>query len=113
LSVYWIGGMYEVFRLLRDRELDDKNDRFFQVLKTLELLRMPLEKHEIAKDRVLKQPVELSRAPPRGDASDQYTYDVGDPTRAHIMPFGLSERGSVCWQAIDLRVCPVTLYGCS
>jgi hypothetical protein len=103
LSVYWVGGMYETFRLLRERGLDDKNDRFTHVLRDLELLRMPLEKHEIAKDRLLKQPATLVRHPSRSDPSDAYAYAISDSKRAHIMPMGISARGSVTWHVIDLR----------
>src|SRR5258708_6520085 len=50
MSEYWVGGMYETFRLLRQRGLADTSTAFAEILRDLELLRMPLEKHEIAKD---------------------------------------------------------------
>jgi hypothetical protein len=31
LSAYWIGGTYETFRLLRDRKLNDDDERFSAV----------------------------------------------------------------------------------
>ena len=50
LSEYWVGGMYETLRLLRQRGLADTSSSFAEILGDLELLRIPLEKHEIAKD---------------------------------------------------------------
>ena len=103
MSTYWIGGMYETFRLLRERKLADDDKRLSAILGDLELLRIPLEKHEIAKDRTLKTPLTLTRMPPNKDSTDIYSYAREDPARAHIMPMGISPRGSVMWQAIDLR----------
>jgi hypothetical protein len=103
LSTYWIGGMYETFRLLRDRNLASDNERFSIVLRELELLRIPLEKHEIAKDRTLKEPLVLVRQPPKNDDSDKFTYSPNDELRSHIMPTGISARGSITWQVIDLK----------
>jgi hypothetical protein len=103
LSTYWIGGVYEALRLLRERELVDQNDKFVQLLRDFELLRVPLEKHEIAKDRTLKEPLQLVRQPPRPDEDDTYLYARKDEQRAHIMPAGISSRGSMMWQTIDLK----------
>jgi hypothetical protein len=103
LSEYWVGGMYEIFRLLRQRDLADTSSSFAEILLDLELLRMPLEKHEIAKDSALKAPVEMVRNPPKNDSTDIYTYDPSDDQRAHIMPFGKSPRGSLTWYVTDVR----------
>jgi hypothetical protein len=64
---------------------------------------MPLEKHEIAKDRNLEHPLQMTRYPPNENASDLYTCKSEDNLRAHIMPSGISGRGSVMWDAIDVR----------
>jgi hypothetical protein len=58
LSVYWIGGVYEILRLLKSRNFL-KGDHFNALFTDFELLRMPLEKHEIAKDKSLKEPLHL------------------------------------------------------
>jgi hypothetical protein len=94
--------MYEALRLLRDRKLLDEPESE-TVFRDFELLRMPLEKHEIAKDREFKQPQPMTRYPPNDNASDSYVYDPKSPTRSHIMPFGITERGSITWHAIDAR----------
>lgn len=97
----WVGGMYEIFRLLRQRGLADSSPAFAEIFSELELLRMPLEKYEIAKDKRMSGPLQFTKNPPRNDESDNYTYDKDDPLRGHIMPAGLSQRGSVMWQVID------------
>jgi hypothetical protein len=103
MSNYWIGSINEIFRLLRQRELADDDQRFTDILTNLELVRMPLEKHEIAKDQKLKEPLTFVRNPSRNDPSDIYVYDPKDNTRAHIMPQGLMPSGSWAWQAVDVR----------
>jgi hypothetical protein len=103
LSAYWIGGVYEIFRLLRERGLSDEANDFDVVLKDLELIRMPLEKHEIAKDWRLKTPLELIRQPPDSGPQDIYRYAPKDQQRAHIMPSAISQvTGSMMWHVIDL-----------
>lgn len=102
LATYWIGGVYEILRLLRERKLISDHN-FEPLMKDFELLRIPLEKHEIAKDREFKEPQNMSRVPPKEAGSNYYTYDPKSPTRAHIMPSGLSSRGSMVWQTIDAK----------
>jgi hypothetical protein len=103
-SEMWVGGIYEIFRLLRQRKLADDSDLFVQILKSLELLRIPLEKHEIAKDQKLSEPLVLQRHPPNDNASDSYEYSPLDNTRAHIMPSAISSiTGSMMWHALDLQ----------
>jgi hypothetical protein len=104
LSIYWVGSMYETFRLLKQRKLSDTSPVFAEIFSDLELLRMPLEKHELAKDKkTLKEPLPMVRRPPNNDATDHYSYDPNDDSRAHIMPSGLSNNGSMTWQVIDLK----------
>jgi hypothetical protein len=69
----------------------------------LRLLRIPLEKHEIAADRKLTEPLRMHRQPPNNDDTDSYEYSNNDARKAHIMPTGISSRGSVMWQVIDLQ----------
>jgi hypothetical protein len=69
----------------------------------LRLLRVPLAKREITSEGQLKKPLNLQKLPPKGDQSDCYEYDKGDPKRSHIMPTGLSGRGSVTWLALDVK----------
>jgi hypothetical protein len=102
MTTYWIGGIYEILRLLRERKLVDGNE-FIGLLKDFELLRMPLEKHEIAKDWDLEEPVKFVKFPRNNNATDEYVYDPQDSKRGHIMPMGVSERGSMTWHVVDMK----------
>lgn len=104
LSSYWIGGIYEIFRILRERgaltHIKDGDKIFYD----LELIRMPLEKLQIAKDeKILKEPIRMKRLPELPGDTD-VIYDAKDPFRSHIMPTRLSSAtGSAMWHVIDLR----------
>lgn len=103
ISDSWVGSMYETFRLLRDRNLADASPAFASILADLELIRIPLDKHELAKDRRLDAPLTMMRSPPNNDASDVYVYDPKDNRRAHIMAAGVSPTtGSLMWHGIDV-----------
>lgn len=102
LSELWVGSLYEVTRLLIERKLNPDTDSFRALAHDLRLLRIPLEKHEITSQGQLLQPVQMRRYPPNNDATDVYVYDKTDPKRAHIMPTGVSSRGSMMWQVLDV-----------
>ncbi len=112
LSETWIVGCYEILRAFRQRDseavkLGERPSRvsdmasFKSILADLELLRMPLAKFEIAKDKDLKEPLPMKRGPPNDDPSDQTIYDRKDPARYHTMPTGMSSRGSPTWLALN------------
>src|SRR5262249_6349707 len=103
LSEFWVGRFYEHLRLLIDRKLLPKTDEIGALAEDFRLLRVTIEKHEIAGDRQLDAPLKMQRERPRGDETDMYEYDKTDPLRAHIMSSGLSQRGSVVWRVIDLK----------
>jgi hypothetical protein len=103
MSTYWIGSVYETFRLLNSRGLADQDPRFDEIHNDLRLLRITLEKHEVAKDRKAKTPVQFTRYPPRNGPSDSYTYDRDDDQRSHIMVSRLNPSGSYAWLALDLE----------
>jgi hypothetical protein len=106
LSEVWIGRVYETVRLLADRKLAPDTDQLKALLQDLRLVRVPLEKHEIASQGQLQQPLQMQRRPPKGDSSDLYDlyeYSKTDPRRSHIMPAGYSQRGSIMWGVLDLH----------
>lgn len=103
LSELWLGSTHEFVRLLRDRKLIDDGDGA-AIAHDLRLLRVAIEKHEIAGDRDMKARLQLRRMPSLNDRSDLYVYDKTDRKRAHIMPRGLSPTsGSIVWQVIDIN----------
>ena len=99
LARVWVCELYEVFRLLKSRELVVGSEAFDLLTNDLRALRVAISKHEIAADRRLSGPILMK--PEGADNADAYEYRTGDPQRAHIMAMGLSARGSVMWQAID------------
>lgn len=105
LSELWVGRFYEHLRLLvsGDRKLLPKSGEIGALAEDFRLLRVPIEKHEIASDGQLSAPLQMQRRPVQGRPSDVYEYDKTDPQRAHIMPVAISPRGSVMWEVIDLK----------
>jgi hypothetical protein len=103
LSSCWISGVYETLRLLRSRDQLEQTDRVADLFRAVELVRITIDKHEIAGDNKLGAPLQMTRLPTTGAPTDAYVYARNDSSRAHIMPTGLSPRGSVIWQPVDLK----------
>lgn len=114
LSEIWVVGCYEIFRSFRQRDLDaakagartsgvSEMNSFKSVFSDLELLRIPMTKFEIAKDKGLKETLALQRSQSAENTPSESFYDPKDPARYHIMPHGLSGRGSAIWLALDHR----------
>lgn len=101
LSEVWICNSYEVFRLLQSRKLVNQNDAFKALAHDLKLLRIPIEKHEIANDRKLSKPLKMQQLSSEGEVTGDYEYSRSDPRKAHIMGKRTSARGSVMWEALD------------
>lgn len=111
-SETWIVGCYEILRAFQQRDRDAAKDgratsgvselgAFKSIFADFELLRMPIAKFEIAKDSNL-QPRPMRRVGD-GEAKPIEFYDPKDPSRFHIMPTGVSPRGSAVWLALDVR----------
>ena len=101
LSEQWVGSAYAVAWVLKEREPSVRDwEGFNAFYRDLWLLRIPLEKYEIAADKKLPPELPMQKVPPNEDASDSYIYAKDDPKRAHIMPRSLSQRGSLVWLAV-------------
>ena len=105
LSEVWICKSYEVFRLLQSRKLLSQNDEFESLAHDLKLLRITIDKHEIANDRKLSEPLQMQRISREGEVTGPYEYSRFDLRKAHIMGKRVSDRGSVMWEAIDGASC--------
>lgn len=103
LSVLWVGAVYEVVRLVDERKLMARGEEFTTLAHDLRLLRIPLEKHEIAGDKKLSEPLLMQSFPPKEGETDVSHYSASDARKAHIMPSRISSRGSIEWQVIDVR----------
>jgi hypothetical protein len=99
LSEMWIGGGYEILRLLNERKLSVESDNYRTLFRDLELLRITIDKHDIAGQGKLKEPLEMTYY----EEKDVYLFIKDDPQRSHIMPAGISAQGSLVWQVIDLK----------
>lgn len=112
-SEAWIVGCYEILRAFRQRDREavksskptsgvSELEEFKSIFTDFELLRMPIAKFEIAKDYEQDQPLPMRRV---GDDETKPIefYDPKDPGRFHIMPKGVSSRGSAVWLALDVR----------
>lgn len=102
MSEVWVLLAYEAARTIRERTIGPQGEAYGDVYRRIEVVRMIIAKHEIATERLLKEPLTLESYPARADDRPT-TYDPADALRAHIAPIGLSERGSVGWWAIDLK----------
>jgi hypothetical protein len=112
-SETWIVGLYEILRAFRERDRKaaaagkptsgvSELDEFKSVFGDFELLRMPIAKFQIAKDNKLGEPLPMRRVGD-DDTKPIEFYDPKDPDRFHIMPKGVSARGSAVWLALDGR----------
>ncbi|MBR1212010.1 hypothetical protein [Bradyrhizobium sp. JYMT SZCCT0180] len=111
-SETWVGAGYEILRSIRQRETHSRKvglqtrdvslrDDFKSLFADFERLRMPIEKYEIPKDKEMKAPIRMKQFPELDATPDYSMYDKDDPNRSHLMPSGISERGSIVWLAID------------
>jgi len=102
-SELWVCETYEFMRVMKARELyPDKKHEIDEVYNQLKLLRIPLDKHEIASDRKIKEPIKLIKHPIR-EGDTPYEYNSNDSLRSHIMPRSFSSIGSAIWQVTDIK----------
>jgi hypothetical protein len=102
----WIGSAYAISFALKERKILTDLPEFLELAQDLRLVRVQLEKHQIASDRTfLKEPIQLSTGPSKeGEAPERIVqYDKDDPLRAHIGRKGVSSRRSPMWEVIELK----------
>src|SRR5262245_42550443 len=85
-SEIWFGGFYEILRLLNERKLALYRDEYRDLFREFELLRITLEKHDIANQGKLTAPLQMTTH----DQTKVFTFTKGDPQRSHIMPVSVS-----------------------
>ena len=103
LSNHWIGAAYAITFAFSSRDLFKTEAGFQDIAEDLRIIRVQLEKHEIASDRDLDEPLDLQTDPGQGGITKQFQYDPKNRLRAHIGRSGVSARGSVTWEVIDVR----------
>lgn len=102
LSELWIGSVYEVLRVLKERDLTESLYGFAGIFREFTLLRIAIEKYELTTGKKITSPLRLHSIP-SDDKADFVDYTGDDPMRAIIMSFGVSAHGSVVWQAVDWK----------
>lgn len=99
LSASWVGNAYEIFRVAKNLRADDNEAKIIHDF--LLLLRVPLEKYQIAQDRKLTEPLVMGII--GGEVEESQIYDKNDKLRSVLIPTRLSGRGSAEWLAIDIE----------
>lgn len=104
LSEWWVGSAYSLSFTLKDRKILT-DPEFLKLTDDLRMIRVQVEKHEIASDRKLSEPLQFSPAPLRPDEKTPpiFQYDKNDPLRAHIPRRGASSRRSAMWEVFDVN----------
>ena len=92
-SKFWICDAYEIFRLLKSRKLLKENPEIEALVRDLALFRIPLEKHKVAKDRKLSQPLQVQRLSSTNEVTGLYEYHPRNDLRPHIMRCRISDLG--------------------
>lgn len=93
LSELWVGSAYEVFRIAKNKMPADHAAK--KIHDQLRLLRMPLEKYEVAGTSNLKEPLQMVKSD--GVAGEMSLYDKNDSSKEYMMPSRISPNGSIEW----------------
>jgi hypothetical protein len=102
LSNLWVGSAHAIRFAFSDRGLYKGDQDFETLAEDLRLVRVQLEKHQIASDWKLDQPLDMITGPGPGHPRT-FQYNKNDPLRAHIGRWGFSDRRSAMWEVIDVR----------
>jgi hypothetical protein len=101
-SEAWIGKAYSILFILSDRGITRECIQFRELLGDLRLLRVTIEKFEIASDRRLPAGGLEFQAVGDGPPS-RFIYDHQDTRRGHIMPSRVdAETGALSWCALEV-----------
>jgi hypothetical protein len=99
-SDLWIGSAYAITYAFSDRDLYKGDQEFEAIAEDLRLIRVQVEKHQIASDWKLDQPLDFVTAPNQSGTIRTFRYDKNNRLRAHIGRVGQSEKQSVVWEVI-------------
>ena len=109
LSENWVCNAYHILQTLRSRQLI-ANEEFAEIYNYSRLIRIILEKHLLAKDWNLEQPLTLRPIPVPGcdTTTETFTYLARDKRRnnnqgSFITPRGVSLSGSFMWYVLDIE----------
>jgi hypothetical protein len=105
MSEMWVSMAYAICFALKERGLLADDNQFRQLAEDLRLVRVQLEKHQIASDKKLTAPLTMTTGPSSADgAPERFSqYDKNDRKRAHIPRTGSSGRRSFMWEVIEVK----------
>ena len=103
MSELWVGAAYAISYALSARGAYKDDPTFEKLAEDLRVVRIQIEKHEIASDRKLDTPLKLRTAPAQSGPVRTFNYDEKDSLKSHIGRTGLSERCSTMWEVIDVK----------
>ncbi|WP_213684704.1 hypothetical protein [Roseicyclus sp.] len=98
-SEIWIIGIYELLRAAKEYSPKKVDIKLFH---DIEIIRIPLAKYQIAKDKKLTGPLYFDLKGSNSAAEKSATYDNTDRQRTHHLPRSISERGSAQWCTVDV-----------
>lgn len=103
LSEAWVSAAYEIIRLLKSRNIWKNDPEFHRLVHDLSLVRITIDKHEIARDNKLQAPIQFTGS--SDDPTATVTpYDKDDPLRSHMLPRCISTKtGSFAWKPIEIK----------
>lgn len=103
MSEIWISMAYAICFALKERDQLVDDTQFLQLAEDLRLVRVQLEKHQIASDKKLTDPLTMTTGSSGPGAERLSQYDKGDRMRAHIPRTGTSDRKSLMWEVIEVK----------
>lgn len=110
LSRYWVLSLYESLRVLKeelqkgDRWQDSSYDNLREVFRKIELVRIPLAKHEIAKEKPFfrdNKTLWLEKLDPKPEEKP-LAYRPGTASYIPVLEFN-PITGSICWNVANLK----------
>lgn len=106
LSELWVCKLYEILRVLKSRQVEELTNTFSNLFHDPTLIRIALDKFEIARYQNRKDEKLLAIDEYLGDTDiivDKYKYNKDDPQRVYKMPSTMSKCRSVVWSVADRK----------
>lgn len=100
LSRYWLLSTYEFLRVTSKTSKGRMDEKLTALFRRFELVRVPITKLQIAKDNVLKEPLQLKILGEGADAPS-VPYEAKQKTEYHPPMFIDTTTGSFGWSTID------------
>jgi hypothetical protein len=101
LSCMWVLSTYEAIRLAHETDAGRTHAKLPTLRRRIEMVRVPIAKHEIANDQRIKDPITLVSLGP-GDPKPQ-SYSGKDPSPYYPPYLVETATGSTAWRVFDSK----------